>query len=166
MNVSTMIYQPTSILEDENHIVKIGDRCVIGQFSFIAARKFIMEDGSEIGPGSIIGGGGDVTLMESSTLAFGVKLIPSTFTTKGKYMNDRIRESESVDMLRGSIVIGNGAYIGSGAVICVSENNPHIRIGDFAVIGALTYIDKDVPPDTIVYARQTLDQSRRKYNEI
>lgn len=161
-----MIYQPTVILEDENHIVQISDRSVIGQFSFIAARKFIMEEGSEIGPGSVIGGGGDVTLMESSTLAYGVKLVPSTFTTKGKYMNDHIREPESVDMLRGSIVIGKGAYIGSGAVICVSEKNLHIRIGDFAVIGALTYIDKDVPPDTIVHARQTLEQRRRRHIEI
>lgn len=161
-----MIYQPTVILEDEKHTVRIGNNCVIGQFSFIAARNFIMENGSEISPGCMIGGGGDVTLMESSTLAFGVKLIPATFTTKSKYMNDRIRETESVDMLRGSIVIGKGAYIGSGAVICVSEKNPHIKIGDFAVIGALTYIDKDVPPDTVVHARQKLDQRRRKHIEI
>lgn len=161
-----MIYQPTVILEDKKHTVQIGNNCVIGQFSFIAARKFIMEDGSEISPGCIIGGGGDVTLMESSTLAYGVKLIPATFTTKGEYMNDHIRGYESVDMIRGSIVIGKGAYIGSGAVICVSEKNLDIRIGDFAVIGALTYIDKDVPPDTIVHARQTLEQRRRRHIEI
>lgn len=159
----SQIYQPVTILNNENHKVQIGSKCSIGQFSFIAARNFIMENNCELGPGTIIGGGGDVTLMDSSTLAYGVKLIPSTFTTNGKYMNDIIykQKPESNDIIRGSIIIGKGAYIGSGAVICISEKNLHITIGDFSVVGALTFINKDVPSYTIVHANQTLNVMRR-----
>lgn len=171
----TKIYYPTVILEGDGHEVHIGNNCSIGQFSFIAARKFIMEDNSEIGPSVIIGGGGDVTLMKSSTVTYGAKLIPATFTTEGKYMNDNVHNGISplVDtityepntcMIRGSITIGEGAYIGSGAIICVSDENPHIKIGDFAVIGALTYIDEDVPARSVVHSNKALIW--RKRNEM
>lgn len=159
----TQIYQPSTILDGDGHDVRIGNNCAIGQFSFIAARKFIMENNSEIGPSVVIGGGGDVTLMETSTVTYGAKIIPATFATKGTYMNDRI-ESQGTNMIRGSVVIGKGAYIGSGAIICISEKNPHIKIGDFAVIGALTYIDKDVQPNTVIHNCQKLELRKRSEN--
>jgi serine O-acetyltransferase len=161
----TKIYEPTTILDGPEHDVQIGNKCAIGQYAFIAARKLVMEDGAEIGPGSIIGGGGDVTLREYSTLAYGVKLIPSTFTTAGEYMNDSIfrNKPQSTNIIRGSIVIGKGAYIGSGAVVCISKTNLNINIGDFSVIGALTYIDKDVPSNTVVHANQVLNIRMNKH---
>jgi len=38
----------------------------------------------------------------------------------------------------------------------VSRKHPHIVIGDHTVIGALTYIDRSIPPNMIVYAKQEL----------
>lgn len=155
----TIIYKPVEIVETKNHHIVIGKNCRIGQFSFIAARNFIMNEGAEISPLVVIGGGGDVVLGKFSTINFGAKLIPATFSTKGQYMNDLHEKSK---FIRGSITIGEGAYIGSGAIICISEEHPHIKIGDFAVIGALSYIDKDVPENMIVHPKQTMYHVERR----
>jgi len=143
-----IIYQPVSIIDDDKHLVDIGENCRIGQFTFIGARNLTMKEGAEIGISVVIAGGGDVTLEEFSTVNFHCTLIPSTFTTEGEYMND-VAADKSV-AVHGSIAIGRGAYVGSNAVICVSSRNPHIRIGEHAVIGALSYIDHDVKANTII----------------
>ncbi|GAH06285.1 unnamed protein product, partial [marine sediment metagenome] len=72
-----------------------------------------------------------------------------TFSTEGKYMNDTIPEQSKV--IRGSITLGEGAYIGAGAVICVSKKCPHIIIGEHAVVGSLSYIDNSIPAYTVIY---------------
>lgn len=155
-----IIYQPVSIIDDEKHFIDIGKNCRIGQFTFVAARNFTMKEGAEIGPCVVIGGGGDVTLREFSTVNYHCTLIPSTFTTEGEYMNDVVVEKSNV--VHGSIEIGKGAYIGSNAVVCVSRKDPHIHIGDHAVVGALSYVDHDVEANTIVYPKKTLEIKKRK----
>jgi acetyltransferase-like isoleucine patch superfamily enzyme len=156
----SIIYQPVSIIDDDRHFIDIGKNCRVGQFTFIGARKLEMKEGAEIGPCVIIAGGGDVVLGEFSTVNYHSTLIPSTFTTAGEYMNDVIA-AKSV-AVRGSIEIGKGAYIGSNAVICVSEKNPHIHIGDHAVVGALSYIDHDVKANTIVHPKTILVTKQRR----
>jgi galactoside O-acetyltransferase len=151
----TIIYQPVSIVDDDKHFVNIGKNCRIGQFTFIGARNLTMKDGAEIGAAVVIAGGGDVTLEEFSTVNFHSTLIPSTFTTGGEYMND-VAADKSI-AVHGSIKIGKGAYVGSNAVICVSRKNPHIHIGDRAVIGALSYIDHDVEANTIIYPKTNFE---------
>lgn len=154
-----IIYQPISIVDDAKHFVDIGENCRIGQFTFIGARNLIMKKGAEIGACVVIAGGGDVTMEEFSTVNFHSTLIPSTFTTDGQFMND-VAADKSV-AVRGSIRIGKGAYIGSNAVVCVSKKNPNIRIGDHAVIGALSYIDHDIEANTIVRPRTTFEMKKR-----
>lgn len=165
MNVGrgTVIYQPVTILDDAKHIVQIGNNCRIGQYTFIGARKFVMKEGAEICPCAVIAGGGDVTLNEFSTVNFHCTLIPSTFTTQGEFMNDVV--AEKTVSVRGSITLGKGAYIGSNAVICVSEKNPNIHIGDRAVIGALSYVDHDVEARTVVHPRIIYDVKKRRPNK-
>ena len=147
VGLGTKIYDPIVILKVGHELV-IGKNCSIGQFAFIAARKLVMEDGAEICPHAILGGGGDITLGKYSTVSYGTKLIPATFSTDGKYMNDNIPEKSKI--IRGSITLGEGAYIGSGAVVCVSKKCLHIKIGDYAVVGALTYLDHSLPANTII----------------
>lgn len=165
MNVGrgTVIYQPVTILDDAKHVVQIGNNCRIGQYTFIGARKFVMKEGAEICPCAVIAGGGDVTLNEFSTVNFHCTLIPSTFTTEGEFMNDVV--AEKTVSVRGSITVGKGAYIGSNAVICVSEKNPHIHIGDRAVIGAQSYVDHDVEANTIVHPKIIYDVKKRRRNK-
>jgi len=45
----------------------------------------------------------------------------------------------------GNVVIGNTAFIGIGSVIM-----PGIRVGAHAIIGALTFINKNIPANAIV----------------
>lgn len=158
----TIIYEPVVIVE-AGHFISIGRNCRIGQFTFIGARNFVMDDEAEIGPQVTIAGGGDVHLGERSTINYGARLIPGTFSIQGVFMNDVVyqREHALTNMIRGSITVGNGAYIGSNTVICVTEKNPDIKIGDRAVIGALTYIDKNVPANTITHPYQTLHWRQR-----
>jgi galactoside O-acetyltransferase len=154
-----VLYQPVSIVDDDKHFIDIGKNCRIGQFTFVGARQFTMKEGAEICPCAVIAGGGDVTMKEFSTLNFHCTLIPSTFTTEGEYMNDVVVEKSTA--VHGSIEIGKGAYIGSNAVICVSKKNPHIRIGDHAVVGALSYIDHDVEANTIIHPKTVSVTKRR-----
>lgn len=146
----TMIYEPVTIVE-AGHLIIIGKNCRIGQYTFIGARRLEMQDGAEISPHVVIGGGGNVTLGKHSTVNYGAKLIPATFTTEGKYMSDTIQEKSK--MIRGSITLGEGAYIGAGAVVCVSKKCRHIKIGDYTVVGALTYIDHSLPAHTIIHGK-------------
>jgi len=159
VGADSIIYQPVSIVDDDKHFVNIGKNCRIGQFTFIGARNLTMKEGSEIGASVVIAGGGDVTLEEFSTVNFHSTLIPSTFITEGEYMNDVAVERSIA--VRGSIVVGEGAYIGSNAVVCISKKNPHIRIGDRAVIGALSYIDHNVEADAIIHPKPTFEVKRR-----
>lgn len=156
----SVIYQPVSIVDDEKHRIEIGKNCRIGQFTFIGARNLVMKEGAEICPCVVISGGGDVTLREFSTINFHCTLIPSTFTTEGEFMNDSIPEKSVA--VRGSILVGRGAYIGSNSVICVSKKHPDIHIGDYAVIGAMSYIDHDVEADTIVHPKITYESRKRR----
>lgn len=145
------IYEPVAIVQ-ANHHIEIGKNCTIGQFTFIGARRLIMHECAEIGPQVTIGGGGDVTLEYGSVVNYGAKLIPGTFLPCGKYMNDRVDQKET-NAIWGSIIVEKGAVIGAGAVICVSMYNLTIRIGKFAVVGANSYIDRDVRPGVIVHPK-------------
>jgi len=155
---SAKIWEPVAIVE-ANHEIIIGEKCRIGQFVFIGCKKLVMEEGAEIGPLAVLGGGGNIHLGKYSTVNYGAKLIPGTFVTDGEYMNDAIPERSH--HIVGSIVVGEGAYIGSNAVICVSKKNPNIIIGRFAVIGALSYIDQDVAAYTIIHPYQTLHRKEK-----
>ena len=161
------IWQPTTLLE-ANRDISIGPMCRIGQYCFIAPRKLAMERGAEISPLVVLGGGGDVYMCSYSTIDYGAKLIPATFTTKGLYMNDAMlrEEPEKVDTIRGSITLKEGAVVGANAVICVSKRCKDIVIGKFSVVGACTYIDESIPDNTIAYAKPPLwrefDRNKKK----
>lgn len=161
---SAKIYEPVTILEVGRE-VKIGERCRIGQYCFIAARQFIMMEEAELCPQVTVSGGGDVFIGERATVCYGARIIPATFSTKAQFMNDAVAErlAELTKIIRGRIRIGAGVYIGSNAVICVNEKNPDITIGDFSIIGALSYVDKSVPENTVMHPYQTLHRQERKW---
>jgi acetyltransferase-like isoleucine patch superfamily enzyme len=144
------IYDPVALVHAGKQWV-IEDDCSIGQFCFIAPRKLVMQRGAEICPQVTIGGGGIVQLGRYSTVCFGAKLLPATFSTKGEFMNDNKLESSKI--IRGSITIGDRAYIGSNVVICISEENLDITIGEGSIVGANCYLDKSLPKNTIITPR-------------
>lgn len=143
------IYETARIVEEGREIL-IGENCLVGDFAFVAARKLVMEDGSQISPHAIIGGGGEVHLGKFSVVGFGAMLLPATDSPTARYMCEAKPEEER-QIIRGSITLGQGAYIGAGAVICVSKKCPNIKIGDHAVVGALSYVDESVAASTIIH---------------
>lgn len=144
------IYDTARVLE-YNRVVEIGVDCIIGDLAFVAARKLVMEDGSQISPHAIIGGGGDVILGKYSVVGFGAMLLPATDSPSAKYMCEAA-PLEDREIIRGSITLGEGAYVGAGAVICVSKKHPNITIGDYSVVGSLSYIDKSFPANIVVHS--------------
>lgn len=148
------IWQPTTILQHDRNI-DIGAKCRIGQHCFIAPKTLVMEHGAEISPLVVIGGGGNVYMCKYSTIDYGARLIPATFTTKGLYMNDAMLEEnpKNVDIINGSITLKEGAVVASNAVICVSKEYPEIIIGEHSVIGAGMYVDKPIPPNVVIRPR-------------
>jgi len=157
MNIplSSIIYHTAKILSDENHILEMGENCFIGDYACVYARKLVMKNDSQINPHAIIGGGGTVVLGERSVVGFGAKLFPATDTPEGKYMCESAPDDERM-VIRGSIELGEGAYVGSGAVICVGKRCTNIYIGEHSVIGALCYIDSSIPHWTVVHPKREL----------
>ena len=153
------IYNTARVLKDDR-FVQIGDDCMIGDLAFVAARKLVMDDGSQISPHAIIGGGGTVILGKYSVVGFRATLLPATDSTSAKYMCEA-KSEEDRKIIRGSITLGEGAYVGVGAVICVSEKCPHIIIGDFSVVGALLYLDESIPSHTVVHPKKNHVVKRR-----
>lgn len=149
------IWQPTTILQ-ENRNISIGRRCRIGQYCFIAPRTLVMEEGAEISPLAVLGGGGDIYMCRYSTVDYGAKLIPATFTTKGEYMNDAIyaEDPSKVDIVSGSIRLEEGAVVASDAIVCVSAKCKDIIIGRHSVVGAGLYVDESVPDNTVLIPEQ------------
>jgi acetyltransferase-like isoleucine patch superfamily enzyme len=155
------VYDTAKIIKARHNIV-VEDLCMICDHSFIAARNFHMGIGSQVGIGALIAGGGDVTLKPYSTVGSGAKLIPATESPKAEYMCDSVEEGKGRKVIRGSITIGEKAYIGVGATICVSEKNPDIIIGDNTIIGAGVYIDKSIEADLMVIPQQSLTVKKRE----
>ena len=127
----------------------------IGDFVFIHLKHLVMLDGSQIAPHAILSGGGEVLMGRYSVIGFGAHLITGTDTPKGKYMCEAA-EPEERHIVRGKIILKEGAYIGSNAIICITEENPVITIGENSVIGAFSYIDKNIPDNVTVHPKQEL----------
>ena len=57
------------------------------------------------------------------------------------------------------ITIGRNCWFGSNVIILRG-----VHIGNNCVIGANTVVTKDIPSDTVIYAKQQIIQRPRKYN--
>lgn len=154
------IYETAKIVTEDNEI-EIGENCFIGDFAFVAVKKLVMMDGAEIAPHAIISGGGQAILGKYSVVDFGAHLVTGTDTPSARYMCGAA-PPEKRRIVRGSITLGEGSYVGSGAIICVSKKCSNIKIGDYAVIGALSYIDDNVSPYTIIHPCQEKQVTERR----
>jgi acetyltransferase-like isoleucine patch superfamily enzyme len=88
-----------------------------------------------IGPNVVLdGSGGELVIGNHCSISSGVQI----------YTHNTVRRSvslgrESVDQQPTSI--GNGVYIGPNSVVAMG-----VTIGDSAVIGAMSFVNNDVPP--------------------
>ena len=145
----------TARIVKASHRIVIEDKCLVCDFAFIGARDFMMEYGSQIGIGAIIGGGGRVYIGKYCTIGSNAMLLPATESPDAKLMCEAAPEDQR-KIIRGSITLREGAYIGVGATVCVTEDHPDILIGPYSIVGAGVYLDKDVPAYTTVIPKQEL----------
>ncbi len=113
--------------------ISIGEETFIGHYTLI------------MGGGSIIKIGGNCDISSNVTIISGTHLIdPEGMRMAGKGIGRDIQ-------------IGNGVWIGAGAIIL-----PGIKINDKAIIGAGSVVTKDVESYTVVVGNPA--RPIRKYN--
>lgn len=92
-----------------------------------------------VGPNVVLDGSGGLEIGSNCAISAGVQIY-SHHTVERTTMSD----AESVE--RSPTRIGNNVYIGPNSVVQMG-----VSIGDGAVIGALTLVNKDVPPGVRIY---------------
>jgi len=128
--------------------VELSEGAWIGDFVFVNLEKLTLGRGSQVNPFASLTGGGKVEIGDYSVIGYGVRVISGTDTPEGRYMADRA-PAQDRKVVRGTVSIGNNCFIGANSVISVSTKNPNIDIEDNAVVGALSYVDEDVPVRTV-----------------
>lgn len=91
-----------------------------------------------IGPFTILDGSGGLKIGNHCTISSGVHI----------YSHDNIKQtltSGKVPIERKSVRIGNNTYVGPNTII-----SKGVKIGDFCVIGAQTFVKSDIPDYSIV----------------
>ena len=125
---------------------EIDDGCMIFDYAFLDARG-----GLKIGKCSIfawhclIEGGGHIQIGDRVLSGPGAKLLGSPYNYHGVYVSQALPE-EAFSINLGNITIGNDAYICAGAVVL-----PGVTIGEGAVVGANSVVDRDLKPWTIYH---------------
>lgn len=112
---------------DKSKKIKLGNRIQLNDYVHISALKSV-----EIG---------DDVLMASHVYI--------SDNSHGSYKGDEDDTSPDIEPAKrpyyvAPVKIGNRVWIGEGAIIM-----PGVHIGDGAVIGAHSIVNKDVPPETI-----------------
>jgi acetyltransferase-like isoleucine patch superfamily enzyme len=128
--------------------LEMAEDAWIGDFVFVHLEQLILGKGSQIGAFASLTGAGNVEIGDYTTIGYGVRVIAGTDSTEGRYMADQAPLAER-NVIRGTIRIGSGCFIGANSVVCVSRRHPNLEIGDNAVIGALSYVDQNVPANSI-----------------
>lgn len=109
----------------------LGDRVEIGDYTGLSSHIHFYND-CRIGKFSAIGA--------NSTIAgpmHHIELIS---------LSNRILYGHGFEPFRNYTIIGNDVWIGANVTIAAN-----VKIGDGAVIGANSYVNKDIPPYSIVY---------------
>lgn len=138
-----------------NMLLMMGEKTFIGTNAVILVPKLIMETGSQINAGAILTGKDGVFLGSYSVISYGATLITSSDTPEGALMSDASPEKDR-KIRRGPIYVAMNSFIGANAIIM-----PGVTIGPNSVVGAGSYIDENVPPNVIIYPKQTLREVLR-----
>lgn len=90
-----------------------------------------------IGPFTMLDGSGGLSIGEGCSISTGVQI----------YSHDTVRWAVSGGKLpaeRSPVAIGDFTYIGSQTVV-----SKGVTIGDHAVVGACSFVNRDIPPYTV-----------------
>jgi dTDP-4-amino-4,6-dideoxy-D-glucose acyltransferase len=124
------------------HVVDLADYCKIRDFAFIFAGMGVkIGQYTDIQPQTVIWGGGEAIIGDRVSVGTGTVLLTAVYSHAiGLKMVDGLPEG-STKALYGKLVIQDDAYIGARCTLM-----PNIVIGEGAVIGAASFVNKDVEP--------------------
>jgi len=123
------------------HMVDLGNHCRIGDFVFIfAGEGVIIGEYTDVQPHTVFWGGGLTIIGSRVSTGPGTVFLSATYShAKGLKMVDGLGEG-SAKAIGGKLVIGDDVYIGARSVIMP------VTIGEGAVIGAGSFVNKNVDP--------------------
>lgn len=113
-----VLFDPSTTFLDADHI-RIGDRVYIGAHTMIS-------------------GGAGVSIGSDVLVSYHCSIVGTTHPV------DAVRRRAG-ELVRGTVRIDDGAWIGAGAVIL-----PGVTVGRDAIVGAGAVVSQDVPPGVIV----------------
>ncbi len=123
------------------HMVDLKDHCRIGDFVFIfAGTGVVIGEHTDVQPHTTIWGGGLTIIGDRVSTGPGTVFLSATYShEKGLKMVDGLGEG-TAKAIGGKLVVGNDVYIGAKCVIMP------VTIGEGAVIGAGSFVNKNVDP--------------------
>jgi acetyltransferase-like isoleucine patch superfamily enzyme len=122
----------------------------IGTAAIILVPKLLMREGSQINAGAILFGREHVCLGRNSVISYGTIISTSSDSSQGEYMNDASPESKRVIKTEPVIIFDN-VFIGAHCYIA-----PGVIIGQNSIIGAGTYLSKNIEANKVVIPKQEL----------
>lgn len=137
------IYPLAKIVKPE--VIEIGDNCMIDDFTFIYGGQGI-KIGRYVHIACFVSitGGGELTVGDYADIAYGSRILTGTDTYYGGKRMSTALPPEQRNVIRGRVVIGKDAFIGTNVVI-----HPNVTIGEGAIIGSNSLVLKDVEPWSI-----------------
>mgnify|MGYP002624231923 CR=1 FL=1 len=122
-------------------VVELDDNCRIGDFAFIFGGKGVkIGKYTDFQPHTTIWGGGECVIGDRVSTGPGTTFLTATYSyAPGMKMVDGMIDGET-ETLGGRCEIGNDVYIGANAVIMP------VKIGEGAVVGAGSFVNKDLEP--------------------
>ncbi len=137
------VFDLARIVNAEN--LELGTNVEIDDFVLLnAGQGTYIGDNSCLHAGSKVIGGGELYIGDNAVVTYNCVLVTGypKFTS---HMSTGVPFEEK-DRVQGTIRIEDEVFVGSGSVIM-----PGVTLGEGAVVGALSYVDEDVPPWTIRY---------------
>jgi acetyltransferase-like isoleucine patch superfamily enzyme len=126
-------------------VVELLDRCRICDFAFLWGGHGIkIGKHTDIQPHVVVWGGGELIIGDCVSVAVGTVLLTAVYDYKGGLkMVDGLPEGQT-HALYGKLVIENDVYVGANCTLM-----PDIVIGEGAILGAGSFINKNIEPWSI-----------------
>jgi galactoside O-acetyltransferase len=123
------------------HVVDLGNYCRIGDFVFIFGGKGVeIGEHTDVQPHTTFWGGGLTIIGDRVSTGPGTVFLSATYShAKGLKMVDGLEEG-AAKAIGGKLIIGDDVYIGAKSIIMP------VTIGEGAVIGAGSFVNKDCDP--------------------
>jgi dTDP-4-amino-4,6-dideoxy-D-glucose acyltransferase len=124
------------------HMVELGDDCRVCDFVFIWGGTGVkIGKNCDIQPHVTVWGGGSLEVGDRVSPGLSSVLLTAVYShSAGLKMVDGLPEDEA-KALYGKLTIGTDAYIGASCTLM-----PNITIGEGAILGAASFVNKDCEP--------------------